>query len=444
MTPDSNIKGADYYQRLITVLLAVLAFLFALLITVYWSAVLEPGLRVRARVTARSVVTSHLVPYTRLLENDSETALGAAEIYLGKVLVLKDGESGVPFVSYLELHVEGQSPEQIHVLGPPPAKIRESYLKTEDIPLFSDQTRELLAVVTWAVNPVYVARFIHPVKVTFFAGVGGSMVLFALAWWITVILLARVRRAEKNIEQKKAQLIHAGRLTAMGEMATGIAHELNQPLAIIRIASDGLTDWFDKQDVDCAMEKKAAETIALQVERARGIIDHMRSFSRTDTRGVRQISLAEPITHAVSFFREQFKHHGIQLMVDLPDDPVHVYTDPDKFEQIVVNLLSNARFAVDNGPNTDKRIHISLKPDTEKSRMVFEVSDNGIGMDRREKERCLEPFYTTKPVGDGTGLGLSIVHTLAKESGMVLDIESEKGRGCIFRLFMPENTALEK
>lgn len=441
-------KRSNTYQQLIKALFLVLILSFSLFITVFWTLWLEPQLVARADVTARSVVMSNLGPIKNVLEmkseDPSEQNAETMNSLIGRLLILTDSESGAPFISGIDLvfdydvvHIkQGSMDIRMGTFGNDDRRL-------DEIPLYSDKTKELQGVLRYRVNSTFVSQFIKRIKLTFFAGAVGGMLLLIAAWGIAAAMMVRVRVTETALEEKKAQVIHAGRLTALGEMATGIAHELNQPLAIIRIASEGLLSWFTENHSTETMEKKAAETIGAQVERARNIIDHMRSFARTDGAICQLTGITEPVNNALSFFKEQFRQHGIQLNLILPDHDIQVKADPRKLEQILVNLLSNARFAVDikerlNGKDYDKTIGITVRPDSKSNLVVCEIWDNGLGMSSEEKQRCMEPFFTTKDVGEGTGLGLSIVHSIARESGMEIEIESELGKGSTFRIRIPQ------
>ena len=143
--------------------------------------------------------------------------------------------------------------------------------------------------------------------------------------------------------------------------------------------------------------------------------------------------------NSLSFFREQFKANGINLQEKLEAGLPQIKTDLHKFEQIMVNFLSNARYAVskkaEQDSNYSPQVWVRLFQNSTKQ-VVVEVADNGTGMTSEVKARCLEPFFTTKEVGKGTGLGLSIAHGIARELGMKLEIDSEPGRGAVFRLLV--------
>lgn len=247
--------------------------------------------------------------------------------------------------------------------------------------------------------------------------------------------------AEKNLKEKQAQLDHAGRLTALGEMATGIAHEINQPLAIIGLANEVLKEYFAKHK-DVSFENEAVHGIEEQINRASNIITNMRTFARANPNPVLSIDITEPLNIALSFFREQFRLHDIELHTSIAESLLRVKIDPQKFEQIVVNLLSNARYAVekreeDADGSYQKTIAVTLSSDFERKMVTFEIHDNGIGMSEEACKRCLEPFFTMKEVGQGTGLGLTIVHTIVTEFKGRIEIKSTEGEGTLFQIFFP-------
>lgn len=246
-----------------------------------------------------------------------------------------------------------------------------------------------------------------------------------------------LKTAEKQIQEKQAQMAHAGRLSALGEMATGIAHEINQPLYIIRLAADAIADYFTMNDRD-AIEAQDVKTIISQVNRADTIITNMRSFARIETGSLIPTDINNPVEQALSFFREQFRKNGIILNEEFESNLPPVIANAQKIEQIIINFLSNARHAVlekrEYSPEFEPEVTIRLYHDPNNFQVILEVEDNGLGMSKMEIDRCFEPFFTTKEIGKGTGLGLSIVHGIASEMNMELFISSTKGAGTIFRI----------
>ena len=167
-------------------------------------------------------------------------------------------------------------------------------------------------------------------------------------------------------------------------------------------------------------------------------LDEILEFRRQTLEALRQ-----PLEECLAFFHEQFHQHEITVRVEIEKHLPKVRMEPQKFQQIIVNLLSNARYAVDNkypagktGPAYEKSIRIGLTHDKAENMVILEVEDNGMGMDKEELARCLDPFFTTKPPDKGTGLGLSIAYGIAAEFGFQLEISSVQGRGSVFRLRM--------
>ncbi len=255
-----------------------------------------------------------------------------------------------------------------------------------------------------------------------------------------IIDINQFKITEEKLENQ-AHLAHTGRLTSLGEMASGMAHELNQPMTVVRLAADGLKMYFDYKEPD-SVESESVDDIITQVKRAAKIIKNMRAFSHPKAGLVQLIDIAEPVEDAFSFFQEQFRIHQVKIIQSIEPDLPRVEVDPQKFEQIVVNLLSNARYAVEKkneyaGAEYVMTIDIRLFRSEDKHNVVFEVQDNGIGMSAEIVQRCMEPFYTTKDIGEGTGLGLSIIHGIIKEFDMEIEIESEEEEFCRIAIKMP-------
>ncbi|OGV58206.1 MAG: hypothetical protein A2X49_03315 [Lentisphaerae bacterium GWF2_52_8] len=268
--------------------------------------------------------------------------------------------------------------------------------------------------------------------------------IFILLAMPLVIVHFSIEHAQKQtLKEKQGQLAHAGRLTALGEMAAGIAHEINQPLCVIRGYLELLQAMLKNEPVIKERQLESAFEIGIKsVDRASAIINHMRSFVRVKNSEAKLIKLQEPIDSALSFFNEQIRLHNIELVKNYADNIPLVHMDMQRFEQVVVNLISNARFAVDEkgsekGRSFKKKIELSLRHDPVKQELVFEIRDNGTGMAPEIVKHCTEPFFTTKKPGEGTGLGLSIVNSIVEEFSGRFEAESTVGEGSSFRIFLP-------
>lgn len=258
----------------------------------------------------------------------------------------------------------------------------------------------------------------------------------------TAFDVSDIKALQHKLEEEHSRMVHAGRLASLGEMATGIAHEINQPLAIINLAMQYL-ETTAYQDGHDPIALQSIEKVKAQVKRASTIINNMRAFARGGASSKRQLSdVGVVIDTALTYFREQFRVNDIALAVSLASGLPPTVIDPQKFEQVIVNLLSNARHAVQEkfkqtGGVEPMRVSVLLTHDPGRQALVVEVADNGVGMAETESQRCFEPFYTTKEVGQGTGIGLSISYTIVKEFGGNFEVESERGKGSVFRILLP-------
>ncbi|OUS12454.1 hypothetical protein A9Q89_06100 [Gammaproteobacteria bacterium 53_120_T64] len=249
--------------------------------------------------------------------------------------------------------------------------------------------------------------------------------------------LVAERTAE--LKDKQAQLAHAGRLASLGEMATGIAHELGQPLQIIKIASSIIRDELESGDFEQEQILSVSKDISEEVDKASDIIHNMRVYAHfDDSPEARAIDVSVPLRQCLVFFQQQFHQHSIELRLEIAGDLPMVRVDAQKFQQIAVNLLSNARHSVDDKAQIEgKSISVKLYPNVPARRLILEVEDNGMGMNEKVKESCLDPFFTTKQPGQGTGLGLSIISGIMREFNFEMEIVSAEGRGAMFKVSMP-------
>lgn len=254
------------------------------------------------------------------------------------------------------------------------------------------------------------------------------------------------RQLEAELHLNELQLVQSAKMASLGEMATGVAHELNQPLNNIGLLASRIMRRIPaRTDEDRQFCDQKLGRIQEQVERASRIIDQLRTFGRPSQKALRPVALAEPVRQAVDMLAEQFSRSDIGLDVDLPTELPEVNADPGQLEQILVNLLLNARDALrgvdtagDSPPS--KRVVIRAYPDSldgEGPAVALTVQDNGPGMSNDVRQRVFQPFFTTKDPGKGTGLGLSISYGLVQGMRGTLTVESHLGQGTAFTLTLP-------
>jgi histidine kinase len=232
------------------------------------------------------------------------------------------------------------------------------------------------------------------------------------------------------------QLLQSARLVSLGQMAAGVAHELNQPLTMIETtAGDICLRLIEDLPIPTEELRAMMENVREVVERMAGTIDHLRVFSRDVSEDPRrELCLNEVVLSSLKMIGKQLENHGIDLKFDLAEDLPKVWGHPHPLEQVFLNLLANARDAVDEGRNA-KQIFISTR--RENGHVLAEVTDSGIGMDQATQQRLFEPFFTTKEADRGTGLGLSIVYAIVRNHDGHISCVSEPGAGATFRVVLP-------
>ncbi len=251
-----------------------------------------------------------------------------------------------------------------------------------------------------------------------------------------------VEKRTVEIEEKQAQLAHSGRLTALGEMASGVAHELSQPLTVI-LATAELVKLSASGRISPEMNlEEDMEAIVEAVDKATMILDTMREFAQVDLLYEQTVNILEPVKKSLIFFEKKFYNHNIEFITHYDPDLPMVTIHPQRFEQIMVNLISNAYFAVEKKKSEtpegyDKQIRLSVCLNSSAPDIEITVEDNGIGMDKQALQDCVKPFYTTRNSEYRTGLGLTIVSTLVREFEGRLMIHSEPMKGSAFRVLVP-------
>lgn len=235
-------------------------------------------------------------------------------------------------------------------------------------------------------------------------------------------------RLSTEMEQRKqaeARTLQMARLSSLGQMATGLAHELNQPLAIITLSADVAKLRLEALGAGALGEAlERLETIAAAAMRARGIIDNVRRFGRADTAGSSRepLDLCEATRSALALIETTIRSSGIALEARLPGKPLWVMGDAISMQDMVLNLLMNARDAV--AAKRPARGTIGLCLEQRDGDVLLTVADNGGGFSE-EALRCgFEPFFTTKPPGKGTGIGLSIAQSTIQAAGGTIHLSN--------------------
>jgi PAS domain S-box-containing protein len=230
------------------------------------------------------------------------------------------------------------------------------------------------------------------------------------------ILILRDVTTQKEMQM---QLMHTSKLATVGQMAAGIAHEMNQPLNVVRMAADNVLIRMEKGTVDPAYIQDKLELIGDQAAKVGKMILHMRIFARDDARDLKPFNPADSVRSAIRLMDMRLRLANIRLDMELAESCSPVLGHAQQLEQVIINLLVNAHDAIlDHGTPFGSevgRIMVKLSEDETSDMVVIRVNDTGGGIPANIRDRVFDPFFTTKDVGQGTGLGLSICSTMIAE-----------------------------
>ena len=250
--------------------------------------------------------------------------------------------------------------------------------------------------------------------------------------------LAETKRQElaELAEKQEEQLEHSTRLAELGEMAAAISHELNQPLTGIRNYARNAF-YMLEQSVGSVEEVKGnLRLISEQVDRAAKIINEMRELARKEERYFTPLAINSVIRETAEFLAPQMRLSGVQIEFQLSEDLPDVKGDRTRLAQIFLNILANARQAMEESPIRRLGIHSFVDPADERF-VVVEISDTGKGFTTKEAQKLFLPFFTTKKSGHGTGLGLSISKAIVKDHGGSIEARGEVAQGATFSIRLP-------
>lgn len=269
------------------------------------------------------------------------------------------------------------------------------------------------------------------------------------AWWIwadrgvfddsgKLIEIQAVGRDNTETRRTRMQLNQSAKMATLGEMATGLAHEINQPLNVMRMAVVNVLKRLSNGDVDIDYLTDKLNRIDSQVQRAARVVDHMRVFGRRSEIEQQLFNPSDAVDGTLNMLCEGMKGKGVALRIGEPVPPVRVRGHVDQLEQVLINLMVNARDALLSKREKDRDFEpwIALHSEQDEQTVWLVVEDNGGGIDPRLLERIFEPFFTTKAVGVGTGLGLSVSYGIVEQMGGRLTV-SNASEGACFRIALP-------
>ncbi|WP_243361404.1 PAS domain S-box protein [Fundidesulfovibrio terrae] len=255
------------------------------------------------------------------------------------------------------------------------------------------------------------------------------------------VYLVTVSDISNRLETEQ-QLIQASKMATLGEMATGVAHEINQPLSVIQTSVDLIKRSLSRGEPPAeALLKRVTELVAEQVERSTKIINHMREFGRKSEIHLEAVALNDVLRRSFDFFSQQLSLRSIEVAWELDEKLPLVRCEANRMEQVFINFLINARDAIEEraaktgDPQSPRRIGIKTMHNN--GFVSVRISDTGTGIPEAMMARIFEPFFTTKQVGKGTGLGLSISYGIIKDYGGSINVVNNEDGGASFFIRLP-------
>ncbi|MDA8135101.1 MAG: ATP-binding protein [Desulfobacteraceae bacterium] len=267
----------------------------------------------------------------------------------------------------------------------------------------------------------------------------GCIAVIAVAFTLPRYIIKLISSAETKSEAMNRQVIESGKLASIGELAAGIAHEINNPVAIMVEEAGWIEDLLEdevlKETENLAEFKRALKQINTQGKRCKEITHKLLSFARKTDSTINDVEVNDAIREMVSLTAQMARYNNVIIETKLEDHLPFVRISPSELQQVMLNLINNAIDAMEKTGGT-------LTIETRKSRIeqnhiAISIEDTGPGIPKENLDRIFNPFFTTKAVGKGTGLGLSICYGLVQKMGGKIEVSSQVGVGTQFRIFIP-------
>jgi two-component system, NtrC family, sensor kinase len=277
-------------------------------------------------------------------------------------------------------------------------------------------------------------RFAQRLSLFIFA-VGGLGIL-AMAFLLSVRMVNRIATADQEKEMMNKQVIESGKLASLGELATGVAHEINNPVAIMVEEAGWIEDILSEKEFggNPHMEElsRALKQINTQGKRCKEITTKLLSFARGSGSAIGMVQLNEIIEEVITLTAQRAKYANIELHSTLYPALPEIKASETEMHQVLLNLVNNAIYAMEK---TGGSIHFRTYQRDDK--VIIEVADTGPGIPEAIIGRIFDPFFTTKPVGQGTGLGLSICYGIIRKMEGDIEVQSTVGKGTQFTIMIP-------
>ena len=264
----------------------------------------------------------------------------------------------------------------------------------------------------------------------------GALSIITMATILSKRMVRRVSKVDREKQMMNKQVVETGKLASIGELASGIAHEINNPVAIMVEEAGWIEDLLEEEDLKQSENLdeflRALQQIRTQGKRCKGITHKLLSFARETDSRIQEVQVNDLIREIVSISEQRAKYNNILINTHLQEELPFILASQSELQQVMLNLINNANDAME-----DKGGAIDITSMIEDNSMVIKVADTGPGIPAVNLSRIFDPFFTTKPVGKGTGLGLSICFGIINKMGGEMKVESKVGMGTTFYIKIP-------
>ncbi len=324
----------------------------------------------------------------------------------------------------------------------PPTSYEPTVIRTTD-----PKGRDVLLVYAYLLQPNVILVVAKPVGLIFKGWAGlrtellavflvSVVVIFAVVFRVTDRVIERLRESDEEREIAFREMEHTQKLSSIGRLAAGVAHEINNPIAVIGekagLAKDliAMEPQFPKRE----RFEQIMDSITQAVDRCGTITRRLLGFARRMDVQIEVLDLGSLLKEVLGFLEKEALYRNLELVTDLPSDLPHIASDRGQLQQVFLNLINNAFAAVDDGG----RVSITAF-EKDVDTVGVTIQDNGVGMSPETMKRIFDPFFTTKK-GSGTGLGLSITYGIVKRLGGEIDVHSVPDVGSRFTVYLPKKT----
>lgn len=262
---------------------------------------------------------------------------------------------------------------------------------------------------------------------------GALFFILGCAGIVIVLVIQGYRSVRSSLVLMKAEVERSRRLAAVGKLAAGVAHEIRNPLSSIK----GFATWFRERYGSVAEDREVADVMIQEVERLNRAVTQLLELSKPLPVTKKSIDLEETLSHSIKLVAQELeqKRIAVDLQVDVPLRQRQIETDPDRLNQILLNLYLNAVQAMEEGDGGTLGVRASQSGTGAGRSLLLTVSDTGRGIDAADIDHIFDPYFTNRP--GGTGLGLAMVHRAVEALGGEIRVESEKGKGTCFFIRLP-------